>query len=107
LDAFKSLAGRVHGLLPYYGSVLTQLVLEDGPEKSYERVKQIIENPDEAEVVWLTSLAKEWKPQSKAIKDTRKTWSKRVEEVLQKDLSEEVRGALQNLLAALDGKVSN
>ncbi len=104
LGAFKSINGRIGGALPYYGCLVAQLVLEDGPEKSYERVKQIIENPGEPEVEWLTTLAKEWKPQSKSIKDARKTWSKRVEEVLQKDLSEDLRGSLLNLLAALDGK---
>ena len=43
LGAFKSIRGRVAGVLPFYGPLLAKLVLEDGPEKSYERVKQIIE----------------------------------------------------------------
>ena len=107
LDVFKSVKGRIGGVLPYYGPIVTQLVLEDGPEKSYERVKQIIENHDRPEVEWLTALAQEWTPQSRSTKDTCKTLSMRVEEVLQKDLSEDLRGSLQNLLDALNGKRGN
>jgi hypothetical protein len=106
LGAFKSINGKVGSILPLYGPLLAQLVLEDGPEKSYERIKQIIENHDVAEVEWLTALVRQWRPQSKSIKDACKTWSKRVEEVLENDLSEYLRNSLQNLLGALDGKLA-
>lgn len=99
LNRFKSGVGQIKGLLPYYGDFLATLVRSDGPEHSFERIRQIIQLHDASEVVWLVGVVHEW--QDKSQKSVRDDWASRVETSLEEDMPENERGALGVLLAAL------
>ncbi|MGA8531721.1 MAG: hypothetical protein WB622_18515 [Acidobacteriaceae bacterium] len=102
LETFKSDDGRIEGLLPYYAPMLSSVVLADGPDRSYVRIKQIIDNHDVAEVNWLSELVEGWKgarPQS-VVED----WASRASEFLGQDPPELERVALERFVRALAGQ---
>lgn len=101
LNMSKGLNGRVVGLIHYYGSALSGVVLEDGPEKSFERIKQIIEGQDAVEVRWLAALLAEWRAHGKKIDPIRNDWKERADKSLENNPSPEQRAALEDLLKVL------
>lgn len=100
LSHFTSVTGRIKGLLQYYGPILTRVATEDGPTRSIQRVIQIIEAHEAAEVAWLADVVKLW-PEggSRAI---RADWLSRAEKCADEEkLPEGQKDALQNLIGAL------
>jgi Cdc6-like AAA superfamily ATPase len=103
LSRFKTSTESIVGLIGRFGSTLTRLVIEDGPENSFDRVKKIIEDHNEQEISWLTDLIEQWKPQNRQAKDIRSDWKERTETVLEQDLPTENRAVLERLIAELKG----
>lgn len=100
LSYFTSNTGRIRGLIPYYGPILSRVVKEDGPARSIQRVIQIIEAHDAAEVAWLASLVKLW-PEKKD-QSIRADWCSRAEKCAgEVNLTEDQKEALQSLIGAL------
>jgi KAP family P-loop domain len=95
--------GRLAGVIPYYGSRLAKVALEAGPEKFIDRVRQVIEGQDTSEINWLSELITLWKPNASKAKSVRYNWKERVQTALSADNTIEVKGALERLLAALEG----
>jgi hypothetical protein len=103
LNKFKSSTGRAAGLIHYYGSALSGIVLEDGPEKSFDRITQIIEGRDEAEARWLGALLAGWGAFGKKIDPIRSDWENRTQKALEQEIPPELQSALQDLLKVLQG----
>ena len=103
LNKFKSSTGRAAGLIHYYGSALSGIVLEDGPEKSFDRITQIIEGRDEAEARWLGALLAGWGAFRKKIDPIRSDWENRTQKALEQEIPPELQSALQDLLKVLQG----
>lgn len=100
LSQFASGTGRIKGLLPYYEPLLSQVVKEDGPNRSIQRIIQIIETHDAAEVAWLASLVKLW-PEER-FQAIRADWRRRAEKFADKEkLPDDQREALHSLVASL------
>jgi hypothetical protein len=103
LSLFKKPNGRIGGMLPFFGGLIEEFVLEDGPENSYETIKEMIENPDQTELEWLTVMLEKWTPQSKKTRDTERNLLQRVEDTIAKEWPENLQAALNGLRLALDG----
>jgi hypothetical protein len=101
LSRFKNPTGRIGGLIPFYGELLASAALEDGPENSYERIKQIIETHDPTELLWLATVMKVWKSQSDKANGMRKDWKERAEKALKQDLPAAQVDPLKSLLSTL------
>lgn len=100
LSQFTSGTGRIKGLLPYYGPLLSKVVKEDGPTRSIQRIIQIIETHDAAEVAWLASLVKLWPEEG--FQAIRADWRRRAEKCAGKEkLPDDQREALYSLIATL------
>lgn len=99
LNAFKSSRGRVLGAIPYYGSELLEVVGKDGPENSYDRLKQMVEGHDATELEWLSRLFGGWPAASSDA--IRADLAKRAREGIREDVPEAEKSALANLLKVL------
>ncbi len=100
LSHFNSGVDRIKGLLPYYGPLLTKVVKRDDPSRSIQRVIQITEAHDAAEVAWLTNVIEAWPKGS--MEEIRADLRSRAEKsVNDEKLTEEQKGALSALIGAL------
>lgn len=65
-NAFATSTTDFHDFIPCWGDILTDALLETGPEMAKERMILTIENANPTELKWLVGLLKRWK------KNTRK-----------------------------------
>lgn len=93
--------GRFSGLIPYYGTSLSCIIIEDGPEKFLARVDQIIEGQSVLEVDWLFGVLSGWKPVGSKLTSVQASWKKRAESSLKGEESSDMQTALQRLILAL------
>jgi hypothetical protein len=96
----------IKGLLPYYGPLLSKVVTEDGPTRSIDRIMQIIEAHDAAEVGWLISVIDGWPKEE--FKAFRADWRKRAQKYLDDEkLPEDEKQTLQKLIDACAGSTES
>lgn len=93
--------GSICGVIPYYGKLLTETVLEYGPEKAMKRIVQIIEAHRQTEIDWLAHTLSQWNPHSKSSKAIQDDWKTRIEKILESELAQDEKSALDRLLVAL------
>lgn len=100
-NKFESEQGRIAGLLPYYDPILLEIVEGKGPEKSFERIRQVIEMHDASEVNWLSGLVGHWHLENRISESIRTDWAGRAEASLQKDTPAGEKAALTALIGKL------
>ena len=98
---FNSTNGRVVGVIPYYGDVLSVTVKKFGPEGAFDRIVQILDGRDKSEIEWLAEVLSEWKPQTDGGKASRRDWKKRTEQLISDNVPDEDKAALKLLLGVL------
>jgi hypothetical protein len=63
-NSFNSDNGRIGGVFPYYGELLSTVVRQFGPETAFNRIVQIINEHEETEADWLKESLSTWTPRS-------------------------------------------
>jgi len=99
LSKFNNAQGSVHGLLPYYGKIISTLLRD--PKQSIERIISIIAAHDPAEVNWLAETLASWSARGKQANSLRKDWAERAEKSMQGQIPPTEKTALANLIAVL------
>jgi hypothetical protein len=106
-NAFNSENGRVVGVIPYYGEMLSATVRKNGPEAAFNRIVQIIIEHEVSEINWLMGTLSRWTPRTKEAKAIQSDWRIRAEKLLggeNESLTEEERSALTALREVLTPK---
>lgn len=96
-NSFNSENGRIRGVIPYYGELLSTIARKFGPETAFKRITQVINDREESEINWLKDSLSRWTPRSKEAKASQGDWRNRVERALSEEsqsLTEEERSAL-------------
>ena len=95
-NSFNSENGRIRGVIPYYGELLSTIARKFGPETAFKRITQVINDREESEINWLKDSLSRWTPRSKEAKASQGDWRNRVERALSEEsqsLTEEERSA--------------
>jgi energy-coupling factor transporter ATP-binding protein EcfA2 len=106
LAKFNSRSGSLKGLLPYYGQMLAELVLREGPKRSLERIIEIIESHDPEELGWLTRVVGKWAAHGGKTSNHRKDWLERARAAAGQEISQEEREALDGFIRAVGPSTS-
>ena len=84
-NSFNSESGRIKGVIPYYGELLSTVVRKFGPETAFKRIIQVINDHEESEINWLKNTLSRWTPRSKEAKASQGDWRNRVERALSEE----------------------
>ncbi|MGO8759748.1 MAG: hypothetical protein ACLQG3_16645 [Terracidiphilus sp.] len=100
-NQFTSGKGTLRGVLPYYQTVLSEVVIDRGPGDAFERVRGIIAGGDQLEIAWLTSVLSQWKARGKKVAPIRKDWRDRATEAIGHAETQAMKAALENPINAI------
>jgi len=106
-NSFNSESGRIRGVIPYYGELLSTVARKFGPETAFKRIIQVINDHEESEISWLKGTLSRWTPRSNEAKASQGDWRNRIERLLGEEtdsLTDDERSALGALRDVLRTK---